>query len=95
MDSLDEGVFKELPKVVASLEKTLTQLEKLTANANGLVDDNRDQINSFANQGLSQVAPTLTELRTLIKDLNRLSSRLNENPAGLILGRNQPEEFKP
>jgi phospholipid/cholesterol/gamma-HCH transport system substrate-binding protein len=95
MDSLDEGVFKELPKVVASLEKTLTELEKLSTNANGLVDDNRDQINSFANQGLSQVAPTLSELRTLIKDLNRLSARLNENPAGLILGRNQPEEFKP
>jgi len=95
MDSLDEGVFKELPKVVASLERTLGELEKLSTNANGLVHDNRDHINSFANQGLSQVAPTLSELRTLIKDLNRLSNRLNENPAGLILGRNQPEEFKP
>lgn len=95
MDSLDEGVFKELPKVVASLERTLTELEKLSTNANGLVDDNREQINAFASQGLTQVGPTLSELRALIKDLNRLSTRLNENPAGLIMGRNQPEEFKP
>ena len=95
MDSLDEGVFKELPKVVASLERTLTELEKLSTNANGLVDDNREQINAFASQGLTQVGPTLSELRALIKDLNRLSIRLNENPAGLIMGRNQPEEFKP
>lgn len=95
MDSLDKGVFQELPKVVASLEKTLLQLEKLSTNANGLVDDNREQINAFASQGLTQVGPTLSELRALIKDLNRLSTRLNENPAGLIMGRNQPEEFKP
>lgn len=95
MDSLDEGVFKELPKVVASLEKTLGELEKLSTNANGLVDDNREQINAFTSQGLTQVGPTLSELRALIKDLNRLSTRLNENPAGLVLGRNQPEEFKP
>lgn len=95
MDSLDEGVFKELPKVVASLEKTLGQLEKLSTNANGLVDENREQINAFTSQGLTQVGPTLSELRALIKDLNRLSARLNENPAGLILGRNKPEEFKP
>ncbi|MGH8105761.1 MAG: MlaD family protein [Arenimonas sp.] len=95
MDSLDEGVFKELPKVVASLEKTLLELEKLSTNANGLVEDNREQINAFTSQGLTQVGPTLSELRALIKDLNRLSTRLNENPAGLVLGRNQPEEFKP
>lgn len=95
MDSLDEGVFKELPKVVASLERTLTELEKLSTNANGLVDENREQINAFTSQGLTQVGPTLSELRALIKDLNRLSTRLNENPAGLIMGRNQPEEFKP
>jgi phospholipid/cholesterol/gamma-HCH transport system substrate-binding protein len=95
MDSLDQNVFKELPKLVASLEKTLSELEKLSTNANGLVDDNREQINAFTNQGLTQVGPTLSELRALIKDLNRLSTRLNENPAGLVLGRNQPEEFKP
>lgn len=95
MDSLDQGVFKELPKVVASLEKTLSELEKLSTNANGLVDENREQINAFTRQGLNQVGPTLSELRALIKDLNRLSTRLNENPAGLVLGRSQPEEFKP
>jgi len=95
MDTLDEGVFKELPKVVASLERTLSELEKLSTNANGLVDENREQINAFTSQGLTQVGPTLSELRALIKDLNRLSTRLNENPAGLIMGRNQPEEFKP
>jgi phospholipid/cholesterol/gamma-HCH transport system substrate-binding protein len=95
MDKMDEGVFQELPKVVASLERTLAELEKLSTNANGMVDENREQINSFTTQGLGQVGPTLVELRALIKDLNRLSNRLNENPAGLILGRNQPEEFKP
>jgi phospholipid/cholesterol/gamma-HCH transport system substrate-binding protein len=95
MDSLDKNVFQELPQLVSSLEKTLKELEKLSTNANGLVEDNREQINSFTQQGLTQVGPTLSELRALIKDLNRLSTRLNENPAGVVLGRNQPEEFKP
>ena len=43
----------------------------------------------------AQLAPTLTELRALIRDLRALSGRLEGNPARYILGRDAPKEFDP
>ena len=48
-------------------------------------------ITSFANDGLAQVGPTLAELRALVRDLRRVSDRLDGNPAGYVLGRDAPE----
>ena len=50
---------------------------------------------SFANDGLAQVGPTLAELRALVRDLRRVSDRLDGNPAGYLLGRDAPKEFEP
>lgn len=55
----------------------------------------RAAINSFANDGLAQLGPTLTELRGLIRDLRRVSDRLDNNPARYLLGRDAPKEFEP
>ena len=38
---------------------------------------------------------TLTELRSLVRDLRRVAGRLDSNPAGYVLGRQQPKEFVP
>ena len=55
----------------------------------------RTAISSFANDGLSQLGPTLGELRSLIRDLRRVSDRLDNNPARYLLGRDAPKEFEP
>jgi phospholipid/cholesterol/gamma-HCH transport system substrate-binding protein len=31
----------------------------------------------------------------LVRDLRRVSSRLDQNPAGYLTGKTQPEEFEP
>lgn len=95
LDHSMNSVDANLPQLLAKVDKTLTQLEVLTRNANGLIADNREAINNFGNQGLSQVGPTLTELRSLLHQLNRATARIQENPAGFVLGRGKPEEFKP
>ena len=56
---------------------------------------NRAAIHSFANDGLSQLGPTLGELRSLVRDLRRISDRLEGGPARYILGRDAPKEFEP
>ncbi|HEX2594904.1 MAG TPA: MCE family protein, partial [Luteimonas sp.] len=63
--------------------------------ANAIVSENRTAIHSFANDGLSQLGPTLTELRALVRDLRRISDRLEGSPARYILGRDAPKEFDP
>ena len=95
IERIDQNLVRELPGLVAKLDRTLTQLESTSSNANALIAENRAPLASFTQGGLQQVGPTLTELRTLIRDLRRVASRLDGNPAGYVLGRQQPKEFEP
>jgi phospholipid/cholesterol/gamma-HCH transport system substrate-binding protein len=95
INNLDDGVIKELPALVAKLDRALGELESASTTANSILTDNREAISDFSQDGLGQVAPTLRQLRGLIRELDGLVDRVEKNPAGFILGREQPEEFEP
>ncbi len=94
LDSIHSGV-QDLPQVMKRLDRTLAQFESVGANADKLIAENREPIGGFTQDGLSQVGPTLAELRVLLQDLRKVVSGLDRNPGGYITGRNRPEEFKP
>lgn len=89
------AVQKDLPVVLAKLDKALTQFEALGRNANSLIADNRDGLDSLGSDGLNQVGPALQEMRGLVRQLNRISARMERNAASFVLGRDQPQEFRP
>ena len=95
IDTLDQGVVQELPGVVRRLDATLTQLEAASRNANGILEDNREAWGEFSQDGLGEVGPTMRQLRGLIREIDDLANKLENNPAGYLLGREQPEEFEP
>lgn len=95
MSGIDQELVSKLPGLVDKLDRTLAQLDSFSRNANGVLADNKDALDALGNQGLSQIGPTLSELRSLLRDLDRLSNRIGNNPAGFMLGRDQPKEFKP
>lgn len=95
INTLDQGVVQELPAVVEKLDATLTQLEAATKNANGILDENRESWAEFSQDGLGQVGPTMRQLRGLIREIDDLANKLENNPAGYLLGREEPEEFEP
>ena len=91
VDRLDRDVIARMPAMMDKLDRTLSQLESTANNANGMIAENRAPL---AN-GMQQLGPTLTELRSLVRDLRRVAGRLDSNPAGYVLGRQQPKEFVP
>jgi phospholipid/cholesterol/gamma-HCH transport system substrate-binding protein len=95
LDTIDREVVKNLPAIINKLDNTLSSLEQASKNANHMISDNREAISSFSQNGLGQVGPTLAELRVLVRDLRRVTSRLDRNPAGYATGRTHPEEFTP
>ena len=95
MTDFDRELVQKLPGLVAKLDSTLTDLDSAAAGASGIINDNRAAIGSFANDGLAQLGPTLGELRALVRDLRRISDRLDNNPTGYLLGRDAPKEFEP
>ncbi len=95
MQRLDQNLVQQLPPIITKLDATLAKLDAAAGNANAILGENRGAINSFANDGLAQLGPTLGELRSLIRDLRRVSDRLDNNPARYLLGRDAPKEFEP
>ncbi|WP_374013091.1 MlaD family protein [Pseudoxanthomonas koreensis] len=95
MQRIDQNLVRELPDIIAKLDSTLVRLDSAAGNADAILGENRAAINSFANDGLAQLGPTLTELRGLIRDLRHISDRLESNPSRFLLGRDGPKEFEP
>ena len=95
VEDIDRELVDKLPALIGKLDSTLTQLDSAAGGADAILNENRAAIRSFANDGLSQLGPTLSELRGLVRDLRRISERLQGNPAGYLLGRDAPKEFDP
>ncbi len=95
VEDVDRELVDKLPGLISKLDTTLTKLDAAAGGANTILSENRTAIHSFANDGLSQLGPTLTELRGLVRDLRRVTDRLDGGPARYILGRDAPKEFQP
>lgn len=94
LGTVDKSV-QDLPAIMKKLDRTLAEFESVGANANTLIGDNRKAIAGFTQDGLTQVGPTLAELRVLLRDLRKVVAGLDRNPGGYITGRTRPEEFEP
>lgn len=95
VNNVDRELVRKLPGLIAKLDSTLTRLDSAANGANNILSENRTAINSFASDGLGQLGPTLGELRSLIRDLRRVSDKLDGNPTRYLLGRDAPKEFEP
>ena len=95
LDSFDRELVQQLPGLIGKIDATLTKLDSAAGGADRILNENRAAISSFANDGLGQLGPTLGELRGLIRDLRRISDRLDASPPRFLLGRDAPKEFEP
>jgi phospholipid/cholesterol/gamma-HCH transport system substrate-binding protein len=93
--NLNQNLVAQLPALVAKLDKSLDHIESLSRSADVLVGNNSDSLSNFSNQGLTQVGPALNDLRSLLRDIDRVTARLENNPAAFVLGHGKPKEFKP
>ncbi len=95
IDKVDREVIAKLPATMDKLDRALSSFESAGNNANALIAENRAPLRTFSRDGLQQIAPTLAELRGLMRDIKQVTDRLDGNPAGYLLGREQPKEFTP
>ena len=72
---------------MASVERIADRLDRLLA-------DNRQALDGGM-RGLGDLGPAIRELRRTLESLRGISRRLDENPAGYLLGRDKSKEFVP
>ncbi|MDD0976577.1 MlaD family protein [Pseudomonas fontis] len=81
-------------QVMANAEQAMQSLANSTATINSILEHNREAIDGGA-QGLNELAPAIRELRDTLTSLKAISRRLEANPGGYLLGRDQNKEFQP
>lgn len=73
---------------------SMVSLERTTATLDQLLQNNRPSLESGM-QGLSELGPAVHELRQTLESIRAITHRLNDNPAGYLLGRQKTKEFTP
>ncbi|MGH8146741.1 MAG: MlaD family protein [Rhodanobacteraceae bacterium] len=81
-------------KTIESAQKAMASLQQTTATLNELLTENRGSLQSGL-RGVDQIGPTLRELRSTLRDIHQITSQLQANPAGYLLGRDHADEFTP
>ena len=72
----------------------MASLQQATQALNRLLADNQGSLQSGL-RGVDQIGPTLRELRATLRDIHQITSQLQANPAGYLLGRDHANEFTP
>lgn len=87
LDQQGKDALNSARDAMASLDRASNSIERLLA-------DNRDSLDAGA-QGLSALGPAVGELRETLSSLRAITRRLQEDPAGYLLGGEKNKEFQP
>jgi phospholipid/cholesterol/gamma-HCH transport system substrate-binding protein len=79
---------------VLSAQQAMAALQRSSSSIEQLLNNNQAALGEGL-QGFSELGPALRELRDTLASLKGISQRIEANPAGYLLGREQPEEFHP
>ncbi len=77
-----------------SAKNAMASLERSTARIDQLLSDNSGALNGGM-QSLGELGPAVRELRDAAGSLRGITRRLDDNPAGYLLGRDRTKEFVP
>ncbi len=94
MRNANQLLARRGPDIFDSADQTMQSLARSTATLNAMLESNRDAIDSGA-QGFRDLSPAIRELRDTLNSLKAISRRLEANPSGYLLGRDQSKEFEP
>jgi phospholipid/cholesterol/gamma-HCH transport system substrate-binding protein len=80
------GPGSDLRDAVKRIDTLAARLADAGGHLDALIQENRPPIREFTQHGLSQVEELLSDARTLVAQLTRLSQSLERDPARLLYG---------
>ena len=74
--------------------ETMDNVQRFTLQMTTLMGDN-EQALSNGMQSFNELGPAIEELRSVLSGLNDITTRLEEDPAGFLLGDDNIKEYQP
>lgn len=84
----------ELRKAIDTLSGSASSFAKVAETVDGMLVDNRATLDEFLVEDLPQVGRFLSDARQLMASMNRLFSRIDENPSRVLFGDKAPERAR-
>lgn len=70
--------------IAARFERTADEIEKAVASLNEMVSSNKENVNRFTGEGLSQITETAREAQKAVEALRAMSDKLSRDPSQII-----------
>jgi phospholipid/cholesterol/gamma-HCH transport system substrate-binding protein len=84
----------EVQTFIRSAAQATQTLEQTTARIDRMLARNEESLERGM-QGAAELEPALRDMRTTLTNLNGLINRIEDDPAGLLLGKEPLQEFNP
>jgi phospholipid/cholesterol/gamma-HCH transport system substrate-binding protein len=91
LDTALSQVAEDLPAITAEVSRTLSRATALMNNLNAIVTNNSEEIDVFMQAGLPQLVRFVKEANLLVNNLQRLTAKIERDPARFLLGTQSPE----
>lgn len=82
---------KDAPAALVETQATIKEARALISDLRGVVEENREPLTAFTDQGLAQIGPTLAEARRMFKTLDQVLREIDRDPRGYLLGESTPK----
>ncbi len=90
-----EQLGADLAASGSDVRATAAEARQLASELRSLLQRNAGAVDQFANEGLTQVGPTLNDLRALVQRMESLLLKLEDNPAGYLFNGENVEPYQP
>jgi phospholipid/cholesterol/gamma-HCH transport system substrate-binding protein len=94
MAALEKSVGEaavDLPLITQDVRKTLASADKFVNDLDSILIQNSDEIEAFMRAGLPQFVRFTQEARKLVQNLERVTQKIERDPARFLLGTQSPE----
>lgn len=87
LDRYDEPVLE-------GIVSTIEELEQSSRRLNTMLAENSPAL-AAGMEGFAELGPAMRELRSILTEINYMTSRISDNPAGFVLGNDRIREYRP
>jgi ABC-type transporter Mla subunit MlaD len=79
----------DVEATLTAIRDSAENFQRLAANLEGFVSENREPLAEFSNQGLFEVTTFFNQARELVNNINRLLLQVERDPTSFFLGNGQ------
>lgn len=91
---VDEQFAEHGDPLLTSAAETMVNMQRFTEQMTTMMNDNEQALTNGM-QSFNELGPAIEDLRGVLSGLNDITNRLEEDPAGFLLGDDNIKEYRP